>query len=131
MLGRRRKSWGFPAKQTYLVISDRFKAQCTETVLEALEENHILVVLVPANCTDRLQPFDVSVKEFLRGQFHHWYASEVSKQLQSKEGTGVELVDLSLVHVKPLAATWLIKLMDYLKQHPEIAKNRFRKSGLL
>ena len=72
-----------------------------------------------------------SVEEFLRGQFHHWYTSEVSKQLQNKDGTDVELVDLSLVCVEPLAAMWLIKLMDYLKQNPEIAKNGFRKSGLL
>ena len=126
---------GLPDEQTCLVIFDRFKAQCTATVLEAQEENHILIVLVPANCTNRLQPLDVSVnksvEEFLRGQFHHWYASEVSKQLQSKDGTDIELANLSLVHVKPLPTTWLKKLMDYLKQHPEIAKNGFRKSGLL
>ena len=108
-----------------------FKAQCTTTVLEALEENHILVALVPANCTDRLQPLDVSVnksvKKFLRDQFHNWYASEVSKQLQRKEN--VKLVDFSLVRVKPLAATWLIKLMDYLKQHPEMQRMDFVKLG--
>ena len=130
---QKRKELGLPDKQTCLVIFDRFKAQCTKTVLEALEENDILVAMVPANCTDRLQPLDVSVnksvKEFLRDQFHHWYASEVSEQLQRKED--VKLVDLSLVRVKPLAATWLIRLMDYLKQHPEIAKNGFRKAGLL
>ena len=84
---QKKKELGLPAEQTCLVIFDRFKAQCTATVLEALGENQILVVLVPANCTDRLQPLDASVnktvKEFLRGQFHHWYASEVSKQLQS------------------------------------------------
>ena len=77
---QKRKELGLPGEQTCLVIFDRFKAQCTTTVLEALEENHILVALVPANCTDRLQPLDVSVnksvEEFLRDQFHHWYASE-------------------------------------------------------
>ena len=58
---QKKKELGLPAEQTCLVIFDRFKAQCTANVLEALEENHILVVLVPANCTDRLQPLDVSV----------------------------------------------------------------------
>ena len=48
-----------------------------------------------------------------------------------KDGSDVELVDLSLVRVKPLAAMWLIKVMDYLKQNPDIAKNEFCKSGLL
>ena len=108
---QKRKKLGLPDEQTCLVIFDRLKAQFTATVFEVLEENHILVALVPANCTDKLQPLDVSinksVKEFLRDQFHLWYASEVSKQLQRNKD--VKLVDLSLVHVKPLAATWLIK----------------------
>ena len=63
------------------MIFDQFKAQCTPTVLEVLKDNDILIALVPANCTDRLQPLDVSVnnsvKEFLWGQFHNWYAGEV------------------------------------------------------
>ena len=33
----------------------RIKAQCTVAVLGGLEENNILVSLVLANCTDRLQ----------------------------------------------------------------------------
>ena len=78
---------------------DIFKAQCTATVLSILEENNIPVALVPANCTDRLQPLDMSVnksvKEFLHGQFHEWYASKVSKQLQSSEE--VKLVNLHFI----------------------------------
>ena len=42
-----------------IVMFDRFKAQSTVTVPE---KNNILVSLVPANCTDRLQPLNVSVK---------------------------------------------------------------------
>ena len=58
---QKRKELELPDKQTCL--------------LEALEENHIFVALVPANSTDKLQPLDVSVnksiKEFLRDQFHY------------------------------------------------------------
>ena len=86
------------------MIFDRFKTQCTDTVLGILEENNILVALVPANCTDKLQPLDVSVnksvKEFLCGRFHEWYASEVANQLQSSKE--MKLVDLNLSKVKPL-----------------------------
>ena len=68
------------------MIFDRFKAQCTPIVLDVLGDNNIFIALVPANCTDRLQPLDVSVnksvKEFLRGQFHKWYAGEVCSQLR-------------------------------------------------
>ena len=53
-----------------LVISDNFTGQGTENVLELLENNNIHIVIVAANCTDRLQPLDLSVnkpaKNFLR-----------------------------------------------------------------
>jgi len=124
---QKRKELECPDNQPCLVVFDSFKAQCTATMLSILEENDIFVALVPTNCNDRLQPLDVSVKklvkEFLRGRFHEWYAREVSKLLQSSEE--VKLVDLHLGRVKPLAATWLIQLMDYLKIHPEIAVNGF------
>jgi len=71
---QKKKELGCPDDQLCLVIFDRFKAQCIATVLDILEENNILVGLVPVNRTDKLQPLDVnvhkSVKEFLLGQFH-------------------------------------------------------------
>ena len=48
-----------------LVIFDKFTGQGTESVLQLLQENHIHVVMVPANCTDRLQTFYSS--NFKRG----------------------------------------------------------------
>ena len=46
-----------------LVLFDMFKGQCTQAILELLETNNIDVVFIPANCTDRLQPLDVSVNK--------------------------------------------------------------------
>ena len=46
-----------------LVIFDNFNGQCTEDFLKLLDSNHFDVVLVPANCTDRLQPLDLSVNK--------------------------------------------------------------------
>ena len=117
--------------QPCLVIFNRFKAQHTFTVLEVLEENNIFISLVPAHCTDRLQPLDISVnrsvKQFLRNQFHEWYASEIQTHLQ-KFGK-VQNVDLCMNIVKPLSATWMIKLFDYLLLNPEIARNGFHNAG--
>ena len=52
-----------------LVIYDSFRGHCTPTILTMLEENNVYIDVVPANCTDRLQPLDLSVnkaaKEFL------------------------------------------------------------------
>ena len=56
-----------------LVIFDSFKAQTTDRVLKLLEDNHIYSIMVSPNCTDRLQPMDISVnkaaKHFLRDSF--------------------------------------------------------------
>ena len=126
-VNQKRKDLNLAANHSCLVIFDKFIAQCTSTVLEVLADNNILIALVPANCADRLQPLGVSVnrsvKEFLSGQFHEWYASQISSQIE--KGEGPQHVNLSLTIVKPLSATWKIKLYEYLLQHPEIAKNGF------
>ena len=94
-----------------LVIFDNFQAQITEEVLQLLEDN-VQVAMVPPNCTNRLQPMDVSVnkavKNFLRQQFHMWYAEQVCEQLPKNRDD--ETVDLKLSIVKPLGASWIIKV---------------------
>ena len=86
-----------------------------------LDKSKILFAVVPANCTDRLQPLDVSVnkaaKECLRRQFQQWYSDRVCKLLKEKRAVSV---DLSMSMVKPLSVYWLIGVYDYLKSHPEI-----------
>ena len=93
------------ANHKALVLFDVFKGQCTSEVLKLLEDNHILYVTIPNNCTDRLQPLDLSVnkpaKDFLRAKFHEWYGDQICKQLDD----GItEAVDLRLSILKPLAA---------------------------
>ena len=114
-----------------LVIFDRFKAQCMQNILALLEAKHIYVV-VPANCTDRLQPLDVSVnkaaKEYLRRQFQDWYSEQISKQLHKTNA--IAPVDLKLSIVKPLGAKWMMGLYDYMKSKPEIIINGFKEVGI-
>ena len=54
---------GLDVNQSALVIFDRFHAQCTERILSLLEDHHIHMAIVPANCTDRLHPLDISVNK--------------------------------------------------------------------
>ena len=67
--------------QKALVLMDNFSGQMTTSVLEKVEEEGIVVVMVPAGTTNRLQPLDVSTnkaaKDFLREKFRQWYASQV------------------------------------------------------
>ena len=69
-----------------LLLFDNFKAQCTGTLLTHIDAHNVYVVLIPANCTDRLQPLDISVnkpaKDFLHKQFQQWYSAKVCCQFQ-------------------------------------------------
>ena len=53
------------------------------------EARNVQVAIVPANCTDRLQPLDVSVnkvaKEFLHGQFQEWYSEQICQLITTRQ----------------------------------------------
>ena len=69
----KRKRLKLEANKRGLVLFDNFNGQCTDGIFKLLEEHHINVILIPANCTDRLQPLDLSfnkaAKTFLRSKF--------------------------------------------------------------
>ena len=60
-----------------LVLFDVFKGQCTFEILKLLKDNHILYVTIPNNCTDKLQLFNLSTKDFLKENFHEWYGEQI------------------------------------------------------
>ena len=64
-----------------LALFDCFKGQTTPEILTLLRENNIRVVQIPSNCTDKLQPIDISLsktlKDALRRSFQTRYAEEV------------------------------------------------------
>lgn len=115
-----------------LVLFDSFKGQCTDEVYTLLDQTNILRVFIPSNCTDKLQPIDLSVnkvaKDFLKKRFQEWYGNIICQQLDD----GVcEEVDLRLSRMKPLSAKWVIKMAEYFKTRPEIIVNGFSAAGIL
>ena len=118
---------GYPA----VVLFDVFKGQCQENLFELLEENHIFYILIPTNCTDQLQPMDLSVnkpaKDFLRQKFQHWYAQIICNQLGKKVS---EAVDMRLSVMKPLLSEWAVEMHKYFKVHSDIIINGFHAAGI-
>ena len=64
-------------------LFDVFKDQQTESITAILKANNIIIVPTPANCTDHLQPMDLSVnisaKDFMCSRFRDGYATKVQK----------------------------------------------------
>ena len=117
-----------------LAIIDCFQGQTTSGILDLLQENNIITVIVPPNCTDKLQPIDLSiskpVKDQMRGKFQEWYASEVQKQLKSVPLDKVK-VDLTAAVAKTNCARWIKSTIESIQKRPEVTINGFKESGIL
>ena len=88
-----------------------------------MDTNNILVVDVPANCTDRLQLMDLSIdgpfKDHMKTSFQTWYAQQVCLQLQHKQVH--KAVDLRLSIVKPCYYNYYYYSGTCLKQPASLA----------
>lgn len=106
----KREELHLSSDQRALVIYDRYKGQCTASVLDLLEASNIDVVLIPANCTDRLQPLDVSVKKaaknFMRDCFQSLYADQIKQQITNGDESPSVVVDLKLRNHCLLNGLW-------------------------
>ena len=70
---------------------DVFKGQVTPMVLNLYKESNVVVVLVPTNMTNFLQPLDLTITvKFMRGKFNAWYSLRTENQLDA----GKQLQDI-------------------------------------
>ena len=120
-----------------IIIMGNFKGQITDQIVQLLSDNNVHVVLIPPNCTDQLQPMDLSVnkpaKKFLRSKFGDWYSEQVHQQIDDENDIGkVELVpvDLRLVVTREISAQWLVEVFDYISSNPQFIVNGFEKAGI-
>ena len=132
-VGKVRNDLGVEVSQSALALFDHFKGQMTDAVTAVLEKHNILSILIPANCTDRLQPMDKSAKSILRAEFEAWYAAEVVKNQQENDeadGESFTPVNMLTARMKSIGGQWLIRLFEHLAMSPDIISNGFLKSGI-
>lgn len=58
-----RKNLGLGDEHTAVVIFDSFRGHEGDEMESILSKNNILAVIIPSNCTDLLQPLDISVNK--------------------------------------------------------------------
>ena len=118
-----------------LVLFDAFRGQTTSDIKQLLDENNIISVLIPPNCTDKLQPMDIAInkpmKDELKTRFQTWYANEVQKQLLKHIPLEQVKVDVTATAIKHKSANWIFSSWQAIEQRPEIAINGFKKAGLV
>ena len=80
-LKSKREALGLPTSQPALAIFGVFKGQQTDRFKQLLHANNIHMVVVLPNCTDKLQPIDLSInkplKDAMKRKFQIWYAKEM------------------------------------------------------
>ena len=118
-----------------LVIYDVFKGQTTPAIQSLLSTNHISVVLVPPNCTDKLQPLDIAInkpmKDALKAEFQAWYAAQVQKKLEEGSTPDELSIDTTMTAIKGQSLKWIISAWKSIEQRPVMGINGFRKAGIL
>ena len=73
---------------------------------------------MPPNCTDQLQPMDLSfnkpVKDFMWGKFQEWYSNQdlvlQNYEEESSSCAGMKPIQFPMSQMKSLGAQWLIEL---------------------
>ena len=101
------------ADQKSFVIMNVFKGLVTPMVLNLHKGSKIVVVLVPTNMTNFLQPLDLTVngyvKKFMQGKFNAWYSLQIGNQLDAGKQLQEIDVPLRLSLLKPLHAECLVE----------------------
>ena len=94
----------------------------------------MLLLFLPANTTDSLQPLDLSINEVpkdLRNKFRHWYPNEVSRSLQNEPENEVVPVNMQAGVMKELRAMWLVAFYDHVCSHPDLVVIGFKEAGIV
>ena len=137
---RQEEELNLPPDQKALIILDVYAAHRTPAVLKCFENAGWLMQFVPGNCTEELQPLDVSVnavlKASLKDEFTKWYAKCVQDAMAEHPDNmraAVESVrpDLRLSVVKPIHARWVMDAFSTLKTKPGIVFQGFEKAGIV
>ena len=110
-VSQRRRDLKLKSIHPAITIFDGFRGQTTDDVVALLRQHKIIPMQLPPNCTDKLQPVDLSInkpmKDHMKQKFQQWYAAEVQQKLKTTPVNEVQ-IDVSLAVIKNPSASWII-----------------------
>lgn len=86
-----------------------------------------MYVIVASNCTDLLQPLDLSINKFCEIKVPGMYGGIICKQLEEEIE---EEVDMRLSVIRLLIVYCIIDFYHYIETHLEIPVNGFNAVGI-
>ncbi|MCG8626611.1 MAG: hypothetical protein MJE68_32000 [Proteobacteria bacterium] len=127
-----REETGAPI-QKGMVLMDNFSGQTTTSLLEKVEEGGIVIVVIAAGTTDRLQPLNVSMnkvaKNFERNiNFGHWY--DHNSKLVRQRMLSIK-INMGMAVMKEVGGKWLTALYDKFRADTSITMNEFKNVGIV
>ena len=115
-----------PPDHAAVLLWDVFASHRSATVRAHIEQHMpwLKLVYIPANCTDFLQPADVSLNAPFKARLRELSSAWLAEQMAS----GIA-PDLRIRRLRPLAATWTKEALDYVAT-TEAAANGLKRIGL-
>lgn len=89
---------------------------------------------MPHNLTNKFQPLDISVnkaaKAFIQNLYNEWFSNAVATQLNRGVEPSDVKVSSKLSDLKPLHASWTVKLYKHLCEEREMNIRGFDSAGI-
>ena len=115
-----------------ILVLDVWAVHKSEEFRMFLRTQHprIHLVFVPANCTSKLQPADVSLqrpfKHSITRRFNEWAVQQIKLQIQA--GSVVGLAELlKMATIKPLVLQWCVESWSVLKERRDLITDAWQK----
>ena len=124
----------YPEEQYALIIMDTFKGQDNDRLRELCSENYCEVAIVPHDSTNIFQPLDINAKKaaktFIQNMYNEWFSNEVATQLNRGVDPTEVKITTKLSDLKPLHASWIVDLYEYLKKETGMIIKGFDSAGI-
>ena len=83
--------------------------------------------MVPANCTDKLQPTDLAINKLLKDAMKRKFQTKkMQQQLSTNTSLNKVKIDFRMSIIKPKSASWLMSSVEEIRSRPLLAINGFR-----